>query len=361
MIVKNPLLSLLAILILSFIFYLIIVHWFPMDFIIYSLSDNYYSPSDIGDTIGGIISPLVAIIAALFTYMAFYVQYEANMKQRNDIAIERFESKFYKLLEFHNSYSTDIQLGNKLKGKRVFIAMYNELRLLNYIVDNHLHNVYSERQIYEITYQLFFFGTGSNHRILLRDLNNKLIEQSLLDSIENFKLNSRSDPNGNRNTGINRNRITVTNPFKNPTTLARIPTYTYFDGHLVRLSHYYRNLFQIVKLVDEAKCFDTKDEYNQKYHYLSILRAQLSVYEQALLYFNACSVMGEDWGLYKGDNRCLLIKYCLIRSMPISFTNFFSTPLDSIRVGSVSDIRYNVKGKPLFEWEQIRQRLNEIL
>lgn len=53
---------------------------------------DFSSTGEIGDTIGGIMGPFVAIAAAGLTFIAFWVQYKANIQQRHDIAIERFES-----------------------------------------------------------------------------------------------------------------------------------------------------------------------------------------------------------------------------------------------------------------------------
>ena len=58
---------------------------------------DFSTTGEIGDTIGGIMGPFIAIAAAGLTFIAFWVQYKANIQQRHDIAIERFE-KFYKNL-----------------------------------------------------------------------------------------------------------------------------------------------------------------------------------------------------------------------------------------------------------------------
>lgn len=51
---------------------------------------DFSQKGQIGDTIGGIMGPFVAIIAAWLTFIAFWVQFKANNQQRRDIAIERF-------------------------------------------------------------------------------------------------------------------------------------------------------------------------------------------------------------------------------------------------------------------------------
>lgn len=65
----------------------------------------------------------------------------------------------------------------------------------------------------------------------------------------------------------------------------------YYSGHVRRLGHYFRNLYQAVKYV-EAQTFLSPDE---KYEYVQHLRAQMSVYEQSVFFFNSLSELGESW------------------------------------------------------------------
>lgn len=48
---------------------------------------DFSDTGQIGDTIGGIMGPFIAIAAAGLTFIAFWVQYKANIQQRHDIAI----------------------------------------------------------------------------------------------------------------------------------------------------------------------------------------------------------------------------------------------------------------------------------
>ena len=59
---------------------------------------DFSSTGEIGDTIGGIMGPFIAIAAAGLTFIAFWVQYKANIQQRHDIAIERFESNLFEMI-----------------------------------------------------------------------------------------------------------------------------------------------------------------------------------------------------------------------------------------------------------------------
>lgn len=61
-------------------------------------------------------------------------------------------------------------------------------------------------------------------------------------------------------------------------------TVTVFD-------HYFRNLYRIIKFVDESKLIPERSE---KYSYTSILRGQLSNYELVWIFYNCLSYFGEE-------------------------------------------------------------------
>jgi uncharacterized membrane protein len=75
-------------------------------------------------------------------------------------------------------------------------------------------------------------------------------------------------------------------------------TYSYhFEFFENQLGHYFRNLYRIVKWIDNSDLdFDIKKQY------IGILRAQLSIFELKLLFYNALNKKGED---FKG----LILKY----------------------------------------------------
>lgn len=111
-----------------------------ISFLPYLLTSTSYSVVDftnsgqIGDTIGGIMGPFIAIIAALLTFLAFWVQFKANQQQRHDIAVERFESNLFQMFQMQESivnglYYTptdgaDRRYGESFHGRNVFYALY---------------------------------------------------------------------------------------------------------------------------------------------------------------------------------------------------------------------------------------------
>ncbi|HLX94112.1 MAG TPA: putative phage abortive infection protein [Verrucomicrobiae bacterium] len=63
-------------------------------------------------------------------------------------------------------------------------------------------------------------------------------------------------------------------------------------GHQEDLAHYFRTLYHLIKFV---KISDVVVEYKDKRRYTSLVRAQLSAYELALLFYNGLSPYGEGF------------------------------------------------------------------
>ena len=90
---------------------------------------NFRETGSIGDTIGGIMGPFVALLAAGLTFMAFWVQFKANKQQRHDIAIERIERNFFELLSAQEQITDGLVLEDlngdfKQNGRDVFQMLY---------------------------------------------------------------------------------------------------------------------------------------------------------------------------------------------------------------------------------------------
>lgn len=80
-----------------------------------------------------------------------------------------------------------------------------------------------------------------------------------------------------------------------------------YGVHEQVLGPYFRNLYHTVKLIDENKCLKS----NEKYKYANILRAQLSSYEVALIFYNCVSSVGQGF-------HSLVVKYRFLKHMDAS-------------------------------------------
>lgn len=104
---------------------------------------DFSDTGEIGDTIGGIMGPFIAIAAAGLTFIAFWVQYKANIQQRHDIAIERFESNLFEMIHIQQEIINGLKiedvgsLQNRViaTGRDVFQCLY-EILVVSMDLDN---------------------------------------------------------------------------------------------------------------------------------------------------------------------------------------------------------------------------------
>lgn len=335
---------------------ILIILTFPFLFTNYSWFDIDFSETgEVGDTIGGIMGPFIAIAAAILTFFAFWVQYIANetqkkalIKQERDLAQERFETKFYKQIEILKSNIDELQIGETTKGRKAFISLFSELKFIYHIVNNHYQSQFyptfkidiSEEARYNISYLIFFFGIGENSTQLVRSFLTEnllmLFENAVTDIQRNQTLWREERAKGNP-IAVNTENLPFTFNIK----------YLPGNGHTSKLSHYVRHLFQTVKFVHEAD--ENVITPEMKYNYLTVLRSQLSPHEQLFIYYNALSIIGKPW--IEPFN--YIKKYCLIKSSLIPIADFYVRPVD--KFGTV-----NEDGRPLFEWTEISKRLQDL-
>lgn len=221
---------------------------------------DFTETGQIGDTIGGVIGPFIAMIAAYLTFIAFWAQYYANKQQRDDIAKERFDQTFFSLMNMHEQITGSLEFTIPVKGKNPISHKGREL--FYYAFENKA----AVNEVEEEKYK------DKSMRTLLKE--------NGLDSYESY----------------------------------HIPTY--FD-------HYFRNMFRILKFIDQSFAFDNdrdvlkcgKDEekksmiFKKKYEYVAILRSTLSCYELLWLFYNSLSEYGNE------KFKPLVEKYALLKNM----------------------------------------------
>ena len=213
---------------------------------------DFTETGQIGDTIGGIMGPIIAMIAAYLTFIAFWVQKQANELQRRDIKVERFNSNFYNLLNVHEQITSSLEFNTylRLNGKNEPITYHGR--------------------------ELFYYA---------------------------FELNAEYDNDNNMIGEGMRGRMLKEGPLAYMDSL----TPTYFD-------HYFRNMYRIVKYIDEINVFDDlpqNEADSKKHEYVAILRSTLSRYELVWLFYNALSEYGRD------KFKPLIEKYALLNNIRV--------------------------------------------
>ena len=97
---------------------------------------DFTNTGQIGDTIGGIMGPFVAIVASFLTFFAFLMQYQANEIQKKELKRqskvhdqEQFEAKLYQMLDVYNKNVSRLRAG-ELEGKRAMPEFLSELHFI---------------------------------------------------------------------------------------------------------------------------------------------------------------------------------------------------------------------------------------
>ncbi|MBB6370558.1 putative phage abortive infection protein [Chryseobacterium shigense] len=290
--------------------------------------------------------------------------------QRNEVRIQQFESQFYEMLKLHKDNVTELkyeQNGITYENREVlrqifidFIECYREVgkfsnstKIEDYLSKNYrqklatiINKINKEIDIIElakidIAYSIVFFGLDEDGEAIVRknfqkkynpDYYFKLLFFLKLKPSKNgthFKgwIGLRDLPNDKLNLMIkklysNRTKLSKIKDL-NQLEILCIENYKaekYYKGHQFRLDHYFRHLFQTFKFID-SKTLDAS-LYENSYNYGEILRAQLSTFEQFLIFVNSLSFIGMKWEYLFTSEKGLdvangiITKYQLIKNLP---------------------------------------------
>ncbi|MBI1182714.1 hypothetical protein GC194_00475 [bacterium] len=333
-----------------------IVSWVGLLLLIFSLflpallSQNtgwwdFSTTGEIGDTIGGILTPAIAVIAAGLTFLAFYVQFEANQQQKNDIARERLERKFYQLLELHKKNVDELQLNEKIKGRHYFPHLFNEFKASYYLCEKLMKETnqvdsLDDEMLIDVAYRFMFLGTNSltpeNIPVLFSRSSFPFILKAHNLATDVLHRSFDGHMKQNPHFPLQGYIFQDNNPKRGePYLIYHKP----FSGHSHQLGHYFRNLFHMVKLIDQNTWLSDEE----KKDFTRIIRAQLSNEEQLMLYYNAQSNYGKAWfenGYFK--------KYKLVHNMPVQMAEIGLNPKSKF----ISKYGALPNGEEYFEWDE---------
>ena len=297
----------------------------------------------LGDLVGGTLNPILGLFGILVGGLAFYAQYDANKKvqeqfEKQEIKEYRqnFESKLFVLVEFQNQIVQNIDINKTIFNTELIIEIIDNNPIINSKYEEfHLENIYeSEFKNEEVksrdSFKFFFELLDS----ILSISNDYLQNHNQSHIITDIEL---EDSEGKEEVEIAETTAEETEETEeNYFDVFRINfekriiesndkiVEDYFDsiyemlfGKLkIDLGHYYRNLYRVFKIIDQAN-FDKNDDvdFKIKYEYASIVRSQLSDYELYFLFYNGLS----QYGNLKFKK--LIEKYSLLKIIPIDNMN----------------------------------------
>lgn len=350
---KKPswhLLLLISLFILFLAFSYLVFRYAPDFFIGLGKSRKYdfEKTGTTGDTFGGILGPLIAWLAAILTFAAFWVQYKSNLQQKSDLQKERLENRFFEMIKLHkdnvnemviegydiiDTYETEHsgiptdhskrrrktsqEIIKETTGRKIFVTTYTELKACHEICKRTLSFESTipnkERYLIKMAYHFFYNGAGSD---IVKEIDSTIPNDK--EYIEKCRVNLKAASSQHVNSSSQKNKFEI--PESNYVVNLFIK-YKPFSGHASRFGHYYRHLFQMVKYVVIQK--NTLLNYSEKREYLRILRAQLSDQEQAMLYFNYLSGFGGNW---ESSQNKFFSDYRMIHNMPLYMADFTIAP-----------------------------------
>ncbi|GAA0894805.1 hypothetical protein GCM10009122_44870 [Fulvivirga kasyanovii] len=348
------------------------------------------SDGAIGDTIGGTTAPFIGFLGVLFTFLAFYIQYEANQQLRKDIQQDRFETKFYEMLRLHKENVNEVEIDNQYFGRKAFVKMYLEFKFIYHVVmrtrdkwnkkvrlgESEQPEIKDDLDVLTgLSYSIFFFGVGQLSEGSMIYNNQGIHSPFMVECIRelcseqrNFRINRSQRDERLKELSLNNELIEEGKynlKVSSSKGRAELDTTFYpFDGHASKLGHYFRHLYQLIKFVVTSPPFDSdpKKDWQIKYEYIKTIRAQLSNHEQTMIYYNSFFEAGKIWWGddtidQKNENNndiSYFLDWRIIKNIPFNLTQFGKNPRDKFaeelqkRKLSVDEVESELS--ELFEW-----------
>ena len=291
-------------------------------------------------------SKLGTTLAGILSFVSVVLIFINLKKQSYTFSVSQIENRFFELIKFHRDNVKEMEYEspessnkeqiNIKSGHKVFVTIYYEILLSQTYLDNFLKiflngnkfsTVYKNDQIEKqrrekidfknrifkfealekvnIAYLVVFVGVSKQGREVLKSILEQFYSQQFVNAlIQHYAsipvLWSMHRKKFEQDGG----------------NLPNAKFVKYFGGHQHRLGHYFRHLYQAITYIDNSKQLN----FDEKYEYIKSLRAQLSTYEQAVVFFNSISDFGRVWELEKQkENDQLVTKYNFIKNIPAEF------------------------------------------
>lgn len=216
---------------------------------------SYFEWNLLGDFLSGSVASLWSLAGLFFIYVAFLGQKQQLLNQQLELKFNQIEVKNTRL-ELAGQKQEMIIQNETLKLQKFENTFFNLLNLLNSVVNNiDIRNVRTQdvvnigRDCFKTFYDDFVSNIMNNNK-------------------ENHEFN-----------------------IKDSSVEENIKAYDkLYNDNKSDLSHYFRSVYHILKFID-------KSEIEDKKQYIGLLRAQISSYEQAIIFYNCLHDYGSKFKL----------------------------------------------------------------
>ncbi len=197
---------------------------------------------------------IVAIIGTVLTFIAFYVQYEYNNRQKEDIVQERYENKLFHLLDVYRDICHNTSIHNVGSGKVAFHYMFYEYKAIFNIIKNS-NDILAEiankdnETINYIAFTYFINGVSANKIDTTIDeaIITKKGKTKLRNRLLSYQRKSEAYDDQHNESGVEYLKDYRYNNIK------------YFDGHRPRFIPYIKYVSLIVSFISDTKCTNVND------------------------------------------------------------------------------------------------------
>lgn len=338
---------------------------------------DYEKSAQIGDYLAGAVGTLFAFAGTIFIILTF-------REQNKETKRKRFEEIFYEMVRIHRenvsqmiyfkkSKNNTRELRNRQVIKEIvdeYKELYGDIRKLvkrrnlndsisevyiertNKIINsNNLKTSVSEMLTIDLAYYVLFYGLGQEGKVIVEGKFKSIIKPKELKIILFYLEQKPKKSNTKRFEFWKELKAMESKKILN-TVLASygremegeeydkdisaklklnresdLKYKKYYGGHQHRLGHYYRHLYQSYKMLDRTNLISD----SSKYDYSKLLRAQISTYEQILLFINSLSSLGMKWQLIADNDKKnnFIENYQVIKNVPgiklyeIKYKNFY--------------------------------------
>ncbi|WP_028973254.1 putative phage abortive infection protein [Spirochaeta cellobiosiphila] len=267
---------------LTIILYFLII--FNKSFITFSGKFDFELIPIFSSLFSGLVGTTGTIASALFVATVF-------VNQRSSQEIEKIETLYFKLLDFHRDNLNRIKISNyersknkKLVGTAALANMKEQLENCISLLTRNIDYLFikeklSDQIIYDIGFQLMYFGriTKIDSQIKLDDQ----FESRIMHEITRYEQEYNWD-------------------------LSRSCS--------ASLGSYFRNMYEAVNVIEQSEYLSE----GEKSEYVNILRTQLSIDEQILLFYYSNTDIGQNWkNIINKYNLSSEVQYSQLRHIKI--------------------------------------------
>lgn len=251
---------------------------------------NSTRASEFGSFFGGYVGVMFSIVSTL---LLIYTVIDQHIERQKEWTTD----KFYKMLEFHNNIVNQLSVAHidtrkkdRSNGRRAFVIFKIQINLLLKLIESlnakEKWNLDKEQKLH-IVYMVFYYGIDTKSFDFLQGKIKEDITADLLRTIlDKILIQIQEDKDL---------KLGKTNQ--------------------TSLSAYFRNMYNLIKFVDNDKYLD-KDE---KKDLITIYRAQLSSPELYVLFFNLRSYFGKKW-----NNNKYVERYELLKNIPKDYCDGYN-------------------------------------